>query len=133
METAVCPASCPVCGAANECRLVRGSLYKGPCWCEARSIPVPVLRQLASELPEPACLCPRCLATVARQAAEGGAPTEVLARARVEMTARNEAEAADFYFDAQGRMVFTAGYHLRRGYCCQNGCRHCPFPKPFRA
>jgi hypothetical protein len=33
----------------------------------------------------------------------------------------------DFYFD-NGLMVFTAAYHLRRGYCCGNGCRHCPYP-----
>ncbi|MCE2740331.1 MAG: DUF5522 domain-containing protein [Sphingobacteriales bacterium] len=26
-------------------------------------------------------------------------------------------------------MVFTANYHLQRGYCCKNGCRHCPYPK----
>ncbi|MGW8121082.1 MULTISPECIES: DUF5522 domain-containing protein [Roseivirga] len=24
-------------------------------------------------------------------------------------------------------MVFTAKYHLKRGYCCKNGCRHCPY------
>jgi len=24
-------------------------------------------------------------------------------------------------------MVFTAAYHLKRGYCCGNGCRHCPY------
>lgn len=24
-------------------------------------------------------------------------------------------------------VVFTAQYHLRRGYCCNSGCRHCPF------
>jgi hypothetical protein len=23
--------------------------------------------------------------------------------------------------------VFTASYHLRRGYCCENRCRHCPY------
>jgi hypothetical protein len=23
--------------------------------------------------------------------------------------------------------VFTRQYHLRRGYCCGNGCRHCPY------
>jgi hypothetical protein len=32
----------------------------------------------------------------------------------------------DFYLEG-GLMVFTAAYHLRRGYCCGNGCRHCPF------
>jgi hypothetical protein len=24
-------------------------------------------------------------------------------------------------------MVFTKAYHLRRGHCCQSGCRHCPY------
>ncbi|UTA70360.1 DUF5522 domain-containing protein [Emticicia sp. 21SJ11W-3] len=24
-------------------------------------------------------------------------------------------------------MVFTEVYHKKRGYCCKNGCRHCPF------
>jgi uncharacterized protein (TIGR00290 family) len=23
--------------------------------------------------------------------------------------------------------VFTTAYHLRRGYCCESGCRHCPY------
>lgn len=35
-------------------------------------------------------------------------------------------EGEDYYFD-KGLMVFTANYHLRRGYCCDNGCRHCPY------
>jgi hypothetical protein len=33
----------------------------------------------------------------------------------------------DFYYTPQGLLVFTAQYHLKRGYCCKNGCRHCPF------
>ncbi len=33
----------------------------------------------------------------------------------------------DFYFDENNLLVFTATYHLKRGYCCQSGCRHCPF------
>lgn len=31
-----------------------------------------------------------------------------------------------FYFE-NGLMIFTEKYHLRRGYCCQSGCRHCPY------
>jgi hypothetical protein len=23
--------------------------------------------------------------------------------------------------------VFTKEFHLSRGYCCGNGCRHCPY------
>jgi hypothetical protein len=36
-------------------------------------------------------------------------------------------EGADFYFDKSGLMVFTQNYHLQRGYCCGNGCKHCPY------
>jgi hypothetical protein len=32
----------------------------------------------------------------------------------------------DYYFENE-LMVFTAAYHLKRGYCCNSGCRHCPF------
>jgi hypothetical protein len=32
----------------------------------------------------------------------------------------------DFYME-NGLMVFTEAYHLKRGYCCKSGCRHCPY------
>jgi len=32
----------------------------------------------------------------------------------------------DYYFEGP-LMVFTAAYHLKRGYCCGSGCRHCPY------
>lgn len=25
------------------------------------------------------------------------------------------------------RVVFTALFHLQRGSCCGNGCKHCPY------
>jgi hypothetical protein len=36
-------------------------------------------------------------------------------------------EGIDFYYNEQGLMILTAKYLLERGYCCGNGCRHCPF------
>ena len=33
----------------------------------------------------------------------------------------------DYYTDELGRIVFTEAYHLKRGYCCGSGCRHCPY------
>ena len=33
----------------------------------------------------------------------------------------------DYYLDENGNMVFTEEYHLKRGFCCGSGCRHCPF------
>jgi hypothetical protein len=35
-------------------------------------------------------------------------------------------EGVDYYFD-DGLLVMTAEYLLKRGYCCGNGCRHCPY------
>lgn len=39
----------------------------------------------------------------------------------------NLVEGEDFYFNEQGFVVFTAQYHLQKGNCCGNGCRHCPY------
>lgn len=36
-------------------------------------------------------------------------------------------EGVDYYFNEDGLMVFTAIYHLNRGYCCKNKCKHCPW------
>ncbi len=36
-------------------------------------------------------------------------------------------EEALYYFDEFGLMVFTEKYHLERGSCCANGCKHCPY------
>lgn len=33
----------------------------------------------------------------------------------------------DYYFNDQGLMVFTREYHLKRGICCGNKCKHCPY------
>lgn len=35
-------------------------------------------------------------------------------------------EGEDYYIE-NGLYVFTAHYLLKRGYCCQSGCRHCPY------
>ncbi len=35
-------------------------------------------------------------------------------------------EGEDYYLE-DGCLVFTEAYHLKRGYCCGTGCRHCPW------
>lgn len=39
----------------------------------------------------------------------------------------NIIEGDDFYYIEGGRKVLTELFHLRRGSCCGNGCRHCPY------
>ena len=36
-------------------------------------------------------------------------------------------EGVDYYIDERGLWVFTEAYHLKRGYCCESGCKHCPY------
>jgi Family of unknown function (DUF5522) len=38
----------------------------------------------------------------------------------------DELRPDDFYYEGP-YLVFTAAYHLRRGYCCNSDCRHCPY------
>ncbi|MES2647757.1 MAG: DUF5522 domain-containing protein [Bacteroidota bacterium] len=50
----------------------------------------------------------------------------------------NLVEGIDYYYTPEGFMVLTETYHQERGYCCGNGCRHCPFeyncvPEPRRS
>jgi hypothetical protein len=39
----------------------------------------------------------------------------------------NLTEGEDFYYNEQGYVVLTEKYHLQKGVCCGNGCRHCPY------
>ena len=43
------------------------------------------------------------------------------------ITPKNGLLPEDFYMTPEGFMVFTEIYHQKRGYCCKNGCRHCPY------
>jgi hypothetical protein len=36
-------------------------------------------------------------------------------------------EGEDFYYNEVGYMVLTQKYHLQKGSCCGNGCKHCPY------
>jgi len=53
------------------------------------------------------------------------------------MKERSLKEGEDFYYNKDGLMVLTKAYLLKRGYCCGNGCKHCPYnyinvPEPRR-
>ncbi|SKC40165.1 DUF5522 domain-containing protein [Ohtaekwangia koreensis] len=32
-----------------------------------------------------------------------------------------------YHYMENGLIVFTEAFHLKRGYCCKSGCRHCPY------
>jgi hypothetical protein len=45
---------------------------------------------------------------------------------------RSKMDPKDYYLTDEGYIVYTKHYHLKRGYCCKSGCKHCPygFTKP---
>ena len=43
-----------------------------------------------------------------------------------ESSSEQKLQPEDFYYEGPF-LVFTAKYHLKRGYCCNSGCRHCPY------
>ena len=36
-------------------------------------------------------------------------------------------EGVDYYYNENTNLVFTKEYLTKRGYCCGNGCRNCPY------
>ena len=43
-----------------------------------------------------------------------------------ELVKLNKQREELYYFEGS-RIVFTPDYHIERGSCCGNGCRHCPY------
>jgi hypothetical protein len=112
MNEAVNPARCPLCGHSNHCQLCTLTAWKGPCWCAQVSIPEALRARISAESRDQGCICPSCVMSFHREQAERQPPPPP--------------RAGDFYFE-NGLVVFTAAYHLRRGYCCGSRCRHCPY------
>ena len=40
-------------------------------------------------------------------------------------------EGIHYYYNDKGLVVLTEAFHRQRGYCCGNGCLHCPFDFSF--
>src|SRR6266576_1480060 len=108
------PDRCPICGNSNGCQLCDVGGHKGPCWCARTSIPDSLLARVPLELRNRSCLCQSCVTAFWHDHEQANARPQPIG-------------AGDFYFDQNGLIAFTADYHLRRGYCCGSGCRHCPY------
>ena len=106
------PTRCPLCGGSNHCQLCTPEAYKGPCWCVDVKFPEELLARVPVELRNKVCVCRKCVTQFHRENSLVKTPLKPM--------------AGDFYFE-NGLVVFTAAYHLRRGYCCGSNCRHCPY------
>ena len=65
------------------------------------------------------CLCNTCLDRM----------NQLIAEAKVSEFPRKRSEMVEgkHYYLENGYFVFTELYHLLKGQCCQNGCRHCVY------
>ena len=45
-----------------------------------------------------------------------------------ELYYKEQTKQKDHYWE-NGYKVMTEKYHLKRGYCCKNSCRHCPYER----
>jgi hypothetical protein len=101
--------NCPQCNASFACCIEK-------CWCAELS-PIMGMNGKGD------CFCPKCLATIINKKIENaGSRKQLCFMSKEEMI-----EMEDYYYNEQGYWVFTEQYHLKRGYCCENHCKHCPY------
>jgi hypothetical protein len=97
---------CEKCGQAFICMATNED--NNNCWCQSMTLNNKIPNSYKD------CLCSTCLIEFSKPFAS--------------LNKKNNAlQAEDYYYNDQGLMVFTKEYHLKRGYCCQSGCKHCPY------
>ena len=111
--------TCIECGSTFEC-----GVSSGYCWCFDFPALIGVDEQ--SE-----CMCPDCLKNQINERAlcyvaeiRSGKMKNIvpgLAEGSAKFI-----EGIDYYLE-NGAWVFTEWFHLKKGKCCGNGCRHCPY------
>ena len=112
---------CPRCKSSFGC----GTGSQKGCWCDELPAMMPLEEGKG-------CSCPTCLKAamlekVEARLQEKGGLADVLQKLRALKHSDNLIEGLDYYYNEAGNWVFTAWYHLKRGACCKNGCRHCPY------
>ncbi len=104
--------SCSQCGRVFPCEADGGR-----CWC-MQGPPGLTLPLQSGQ----GCLCPDCLVE-ALKAAHGPFDPGTSGSPR---PAGDLQPGVDYHME-QGRLVFSSWYLLKRGFCCGNGCRNCPY------
>ena len=111
--------SCSSCSVNFTCGPTSG---EQGCWCEAL-LHVSLVAGVDQD-----CLCPACLSeAIAKLVLTRNEATEISASGNIATNPPSKLmEGQDYYCEGPA-IVFTAHYLLSRGYCCESGCRHCPY------
>jgi len=108
--------SCSNCGVNFACGPKSG---EQGCWCET----LPHVSLVASA--DQDCLCPECLTKAIANLPR--APSNISPSPNSAVTSSPILVEGEDYYCEGPAIVFTAHYLLRHGYCCDGGCRHCPY------
>lgn len=94
------------------------------CWCSH----LPHVQFVGNKNQD--CFCPKCLREAIPKLRCATTTAGVFPEVNEgHVTPSNSlVEGEDYYLEGEA-LVFTALYHRRRGYCCENDCRHCPYRK----
>jgi hypothetical protein len=111
--------TCSQCGETMACAAEQDHA----CWCGD----YPAIMPLD---PTEGCLCKNCLAVaIGRRIDKMINPSNhqhMLDYAAQYRNGKNLIEYIDYTIET-GQYIFSAWYHLKRGSCCSNGCRNCPY------
>lgn len=111
---------CPECNTGFSCDPEQ---VQASCWCYSYPAFVPVEAGQT-------CRCPNCLANLVGETIESHLNSlsreEALILASRYRNDRTLIENIDYTIES-GNLVFSRWYHLKRGSCCGNRCRHCPY------
>ncbi len=101
-----------------------GDTLASSCWCNQ----YPPIFELSATND---CLCPTCLHKASlikveeyvKQIKQKGIKYNIANKLASQSSLIPQ---LDYYIE-NGYWVFTEWHHLKRGNCCNNGCRHCPY------
>lgn len=120
---------CSKCKKLNKC-----DVDNGECWC----LQYPPLHSIVEAAggtydQSDRCLCERCFKEELKKQIDfyvdrfqKGEVSNVAPK--LSGNASRPIQGIDYYME-NGNWVFTSWSHMKRGYCCGSGCRHCPYPK----
>lgn len=112
-ETQLMATECPRCGAHRVCSAGMGKR------CACADVQLSSLTLDFLQKTHYSCLCNTCLLQYEKWVLQASIKNNAASQGELE-------EGTHFYTE-NGKWVFTPVYHIQRGYCCQSGCRHCPY------
>ena len=112
---------CSSCESSFSCGALSA---ENKCWCHD----FPPIFTLSEEGD---CLCPDCFKEACTDKIDAYVETldpKKAHESKISSLPKTEKliEDIDYYIE-NGNYVFKAWFHLKRGHCCENNCRHCPY------